>query len=64
MTQVPGLIFSEAWERRVTMTYAGQSFEVISLADLLSSKRAAGREVDLEDLRTLTINDLNSRPEE
>jgi hypothetical protein len=64
MTEAPGLIFSQAWERRVTMTYAGQSFEVLSLDDLLSSKRAAGRAVDLEDVQTLTVDDMNSMREE
>ena|SRR5438445_10217425 len=52
-TSTPGLRFEDAWNRRVTMTYEGQSFEVVSLADLIASKRAAGRAVDLEDVRTL-----------
>jgi hypothetical protein len=29
------------------------TFEVVSLADLIASKRAAGRGVDLDDVRTL-----------
>jgi uncharacterized nucleotidyltransferase DUF6036 len=53
-TSTPGIQFEEAWQRRVTMTFAGQTFEVVSLADLIQAKTAAGREVDLEDVRTLT----------
>ena len=44
-TSTPGLRFEDAWNRRVTMTYEGQSFEVVSLADLIASQRAAGRAV-------------------
>ena len=32
-TSTPGLRFEDAWNRRVTMTYEGQSFEVVPLAD-------------------------------
>ncbi len=35
------------------MNYQGQEFCVVSLKDLISSKRAAGRPVDLEDVRLL-----------
>jgi hypothetical protein len=39
------------------MEYDGQAFEVVSLDDLIASKRAAGREVDLEDVRLLTLDE-------
>ena len=52
-TATPGLTFADAWAHRVAMTYQGQSFFVISKADLLASKRAAGRPVDLDDVRLL-----------
>jgi hypothetical protein len=55
-TSTPGLLFEEAWQRRVTMTYHGQNFYVLSLPDLLSSKRAAGRPKDLEDVRLLQVD--------
>jgi hypothetical protein len=42
----------------------GQSLEVVSLADLIAAKRAAGRDVDLEDVRILQSNNLNSRHED
>lgn len=53
-TSTPGIVFEEAWPRRVTMSYKGQKFEVVSLPDLIQSKTAAGRDVDLEDVRILT----------
>ena len=46
------------------MTYKGQNFEVVSLGDLISSKRAAGRDVDLEDVRILLSDDANSKRED
>lgn len=52
-----GLSFADAWERRVTMTYAGRTFHVVSKADLIASKLAAGRPVDLEDVRLLRLAD-------
>lgn len=56
-TSTPGLLFEDAWPRRNTMTYQGQRFEVVSLPDLICSKTAAGREVDLDDVRILTTNE-------
>lgn len=53
-TSTPGIVFAEAWQRRKTMTYEGQEFEVLSFKDLVQSKTAAGREVDLADVRALT----------
>jgi tRNA nucleotidyltransferase/poly(A) polymerase len=54
-TSTPGLKFEEAWERRETMEYQKQKFYVVSREDLISSKRAAGRPVDLEDVRLLEL---------
>jgi len=54
-TSTPGLKFDEAWERRETMKYQKQKFYVISREDLISSKRAAGHPVDLEDVRLLEL---------
>ena len=51
----PGLRFQDAWKRRNTMKYQGQAFYVASREDLISSKRAAGRDVDLEDVRLLEL---------
>jgi len=54
-TFTPGLNFREAWEQRETMNFQGQIFYVASKKDLISSKRASGREVDLEDIRLLEL---------
>jgi len=51
----PGLSFRDAWRERNTMEYQGQAFYVVSLQDLIRSKRAAGRDVDLEDARLLEL---------
>jgi hypothetical protein len=52
-TSTPGLVFEEAWRRRVEMSYKNSIFFVVSRADLIASKKAAGRRVDLEDVRLL-----------
>jgi hypothetical protein len=54
-TSTPGLDFGKAWDRRMTMTYRGQDFHVVTKEDLISSKRAAGRDIDLEDVRLLEL---------
>lgn len=56
-TSTPGLIFEQAWQRRQIMTYQGQTFSVLSLEDLLASKRATGRPKDLEDVRLLELDE-------
>lgn len=56
-TSTPGIDFKSAWERRETMQYQEQSFYVVSRQDLIASKRAAGRNVDLEDVRLLSLDD-------
>ncbi|MDY6790763.1 MAG: nucleotidyltransferase [Thermodesulfobacteriota bacterium] len=53
----PGLQFEKSWSRKQTMQYQGQEFYVVSLEDLIRSKRAAGRDVDLEDIRLLELPD-------
>ena len=56
-TSTPGLKFEEAWERRETMEYQKQKFFVASRQDLIASKRASGRPVDLEDVRLLELEE-------
>jgi hypothetical protein len=63
-TSTPGITFEDAWAHRVTMNYKGQVLEVVSLADLIASKRASGRDVDLEDVRILELKDANSTRED
>lgn len=63
-TRTPGLDFKKAWETRNTQEYQGQSFHIISRENLISSKKAAGRPVDLEDVRLLELpveEDLNDK---
>jgi len=52
-TSTPGLEFEQAWQRCQTMRYQGQAFYVVQRDDLIASKRAAGRPIDLEDVRLL-----------
>ncbi len=56
-TSTPGIRFAEAWKNRKIMKYRGQEFPVLSKDDLISSKLAAGRSVDLEDVRILQLPD-------
>lgn len=50
---IPGVSFDEAFKRRVDVDWTGTIVHVISKADLIAAKRAAGREKDLRDLRAL-----------
>ena len=52
-TLTPGLSFEDAWTRRNVVEYRGLKLNVVSREDLLRSKRAAGRPVDLDDVRAL-----------
>jgi len=56
-TRTPGIDFEEAWKNRETMEYQGQAFNVVSRSDLIASKEAAGRQVDLEDVRVLQLRE-------
>lgn len=56
-TSTPGLDFGQAWANREKMVYQGQTFYVVSKHDLIASKRAAGREIDLEDVKLLDAED-------
>jgi hypothetical protein len=53
--RTPGVSFQDAWNRRKTITYKGQKFFILSKEDLISSKRACGRDVDMEDVRLLEL---------
>jgi tRNA nucleotidyltransferase/poly(A) polymerase len=54
-TSTPGIDFLPAWEHRETMEYQGQRFFVVRRRDLIASKRASGRKVDLDDVRILEL---------
>ena len=48
-----GLVFREAWKRRVLRKLGRHQVPVASIQDLISMKRAAGRPIDLADLEYL-----------
>ena len=52
-TSTPGITFNDAWLRRETINYQGQDFFILCKEDLIASKRACKRAVDLEDVRLL-----------
>jgi hypothetical protein len=54
-TSTPGIEFLEAWENREILQYQNQHIYLLSKNDLIASKLASGREIDLEDVRILTL---------
>jgi len=53
LKQIPGVVFETAYERRVRVTLGGILVSVLSVVDLIASKRAAGRPQDLLDVEAL-----------
>lgn len=53
MKEIPGVVFEEAWPRRVSTSWDGVSVTIIGREDLIRAKRASGRELDLIDATTL-----------
>jgi hypothetical protein len=60
-TSTPGLTFAEAWSGRVTMAYEGQQFNVVSRVHLIRSKRASGRDIDLQDASILETGKVDAK---
>ena len=60
-TRTPGLIFVDAWAHRKTVSYQGQEFFILSKEDLIRSKRAAGRPVDMDDVRLLDLPETDGQ---
>jgi hypothetical protein len=56
-TLTPGTNFEDAWKRRERIVFQGQEFYVISKEDLILTKRASGREIDVSDVRLLEIGE-------
>jgi hypothetical protein len=52
-TSTPGISFRQAWDHRQVMSFQDDQFFVVSREDLIRSKRAAGRDIDLDDVRLL-----------
>ncbi len=59
-TRTPGISFQDAWRKRKTITYQGHDFFILSKEDLIASKRASARQVDIEDVRLLELPDQES----
>lgn len=51
LTEITGVRFLEAWNKKIAGTFFGVPVHFISLDHLLANKRALGRGGDLEDLR-------------
>jgi len=54
-TFTPGLDFEDAWTHKNELNYREQTFYIVSKDDLIKSKKAAGRPIDLEDVRLLGL---------
>ena len=54
---IPGVAFDEAFARRTDVVWGNVTVHVISKRDLIATKRAAGRERDLRDVRALERDD-------
>lgn len=53
ITSIDGVVFEEAWMRRIQAPFADQVVPILSREDLIQNKRAAGREQDLLDVKWL-----------
>jgi hypothetical protein len=51
LTEITAVEFSDAWQKKVASSFFGVPVHFISLADLLTNKRALGRDSDLTDLK-------------
>lgn len=52
-TSSPGVDFDVAWANKKVMKFGDQQFYLLSRSDLIKSKRAAGRQIDLQDVEAL-----------
>jgi len=53
LRRVDGLVFGDAYARRVTVQWDGVPVSIIAFDDLVASKKAAGRERDRRDVELL-----------
>jgi hypothetical protein len=53
MTRIPGVKFETAFKNRVFRRFGGVRVPFISRRDLIRSKRASGRDVDIADVNVL-----------
>ena len=57
-TKTPGIEFDDAWRDRIVVHYQDTVIYIVSKRDLISSKKASGRQVDLEDIHLLSEEDI------
>ena len=57
---IPGVVFAEAWPRRMEVDFDGLLVSFISRQDLIAAKRAVGRPQDLLDVEQLTRSEGKS----
>lgn len=53
LTDLPGIVFDAAWERRTSVTLDGQQIPLIAVEDLIANKTAVGRLQDQADVEAL-----------
>ena len=53
ITDLKGIDFNTAWDRRKQIEYEGITVQVISREDLITALKAVGRQKDLDDLKDL-----------
>jgi hypothetical protein len=53
LTDISGVAFDSAWNRRIAATYVEVPVYVVSVDDLIANKRASGRPRDLRDVEAL-----------
>ena len=63
-TSTPGLRFEDAWKNRLELEFQGQQIFLVSKNDLIASKIASGRDIDLEDVQQLRLSDQASPDEQ
>lgn len=61
LTRVKGLNFDEIWPRRKELVIDNIVIPALSLEDLIRSKNAAGRDVDLKDVKLLEFARKNQK---
>jgi len=61
LTDVDGVSFESAWDRRVEVDIGGRPVPFIGRADLIANKRASGRPQDIADVARLTAHDPTDR---
>lgn len=54
-TKIKGSDFGKIWQTRKIKRINGENISVIGLDELIEIKKAAGREIDLQDVRILRI---------